>query len=304
MTTVNTSITDMKTKDSKVGASFGKSALSLFNISIGGDKSKTTTKTDNQQHAMEKIHSPSSMFSILRCTLYERNFVSPMNTVDEIYNLKCGDFVEFRAKLRTNPLMDSFNRMKEISKYLIKYSAEVNKKENSENETESVQQRDQNRQKSKNPVQNNKASAITQDNQANSTTQDNQNNVALFEWIFELSDDLLNSNSTEIIGNICEETQINVDLSAKVNCFVDNDISLVMNGEFSVFGKVTQVIPCDSEDKINLLEKTNLRSFGEDVINTFTGAFDEVPNNAIVFPKVITEIEGPAIQVLPIAIFI
>lgn len=114
----------------------------------------------------------------------------------------------------------------------------------------------------------------------------------------------MNSNSTEIIGKTLDEPQINVDLSAKANCFVDNDTSLVMNGEFYVFGKVTQIIPSNSEYTINLLQKTNLRSFGEDVINLFTKAFSEAPNDILVFPEVITEIKGPAIQVLPIAIFI
>ncbi len=309
--TVNTSTTGTKIDDSKRGASLGSTALSLFDFSLNGNKHKTITTTDNEQQSMEKIHTPSSMFSILRRTLYEKKFISPMDTMDEIGNLKCGDFVEFRSKLKTNPLMDSFNRMREVSKYLVKYSDQIDKRrisektaEEIETKIESIQERDRNKRKIKNPVQNNQINVPTQDNQNNVPTQDNQNNVALFQWIFELSDDLLNSNSTEIIGNLSDQTLVNVDLSAKVNCFVNNDTSLVMNGEFSVFGKVTQVISCDSEDTIDLLQKTNLRSFGEDVIKKFTDAFDQVPNNAITLPKVITKINGPAIQVLPIAIFI
>lgn len=302
MNTVNTSTTGTKIVDSKKGASLGSTALSLFDFSLNGNKHKTITSTDNEQQYMEKIHTPSSMFSILRRTLYEKKFISAMDTMDEIDNLKCGDFVEFRSKLKTNPLMDSFNRMREVSKYLIKYSDQIDKRRNSEKtgeaietKVESIQERDQNKRKSKNPVQN---------NQVNVPTQDDQNNVALLQWIFELSDDLLNSNSTEIIGNLSDQTLVNVDISAKVNCFVNNDTSLVMNGEFSVFGKVTQVISRDSEDTIDLLQKTNLRSFGEDIIKMFTDAFDQVPNNAITLPKVITKINGPAIQILPIAIFI
>jgi hypothetical protein len=293
--TVNTSITGTKTDDSKKGASLSGSAFNLFNFSINRDKCETNSAIDNEQQTMTKTHTTSSMFSILRRTLRYKKFISPMDTMDDINNLKCGDFVEFRSKLTPNPLMDSFNRMREVSKLCIKYSEGVTKKKTEERRVESPQEKDQNRRKNKQNVPN---------NQTDVATQENQNDVSLFQWIYELSDDLLNSNSTEIIGNIFDQPQVKVDLSAKVNCFVNQDTSIVMNGEFSVFGKVTQVISCDSKDTIDLLQKTTLKSFGEEVINMFTDAFSKVPNNAIIFPEITTKIKGPAIQILPIAIFI
>lgn len=293
--TVNTSIAGTKTDDSKKGASLGGSAFNLFNFSINGNKCETTSAIDNQQQTMTKTHTTSSMFSILRRTLHDKNFISPMDTMNDINNLKCGNFVEFRSKLTPNPLMDSFNRMREVSKLFIKYSEGVNKKKTEERRVESPQEKDQNRRKTKQKVPN---------NQTDVSTQENQNDASIFQWIYELSEDLLNSNSTEIIGNIFDHPQVKVDLSAKVNCFVNNDTSIVMNGEFSVFGKVTQLISCDSKDTIDLLQKTTLKSFGEEVINIFTDAFSQVPDNAIIFPEITTKINGPAIQVLPIAIFI
>lgn len=302
--TINTSITGTKTGDSKKGASLSGSALNLFSFSVNGDKCETNSAIDNEQQTMTKTHTTSSMFSILRRTLRDENFISPMNTMDDINNLKCGNFVEFRSKLTPNPLMDSFNRMREVSKLCIKYSEGVNKMKTEERRVESPQEKDQNRRKTKHKGPNNQTDVATQENQTDVTTQENQNDVSLFQWIYELSDELLSSNSTEIIGNIFDHPEIKVDLPAKVNCFVNNDTSIVMNGEFSVFGKVTQVISCDSKDTIDLLQKTTLKSFGEEVIKMFTDSFSHVPNNAIIFPKITTKINGPAIQVLPIAIFI
>lgn len=77
-----------------------------------------------------------------------------------------------------------------------------------------------------------------------------------------------------------------------------------MNSEFYVFGKVTKLISSTSDDTINLLEKTTFRSLGEEFIKKFTDIFSELPDEIMAIPEVRTKIKGPAIQVLPIAIFI
>ncbi len=119
----------------------------------------------------------------------------------------------------------------------------------------------------------------------------------------ELLNDFKKLNTTEIIGKVLDDNQVNAVLSCKSDCFINNDKDTLTNGEFCVFGKVTNIL-VSKRDKIDLLQKTSFRSLDENFIKTITNAFDENGASGIDMPKVTTKIEAPAIQVLPIAIFI
>lgn len=265
--TVSTSTTVGKSDISKMGVSFGK-VVSLVPIAFSGNKEKTTNNEDKIETWKEKTHTPSSMFSILRLKLSGENLVKKVTTIDDIIYIKCGDIVEFRANLTNNSLIDNLNRVKELLKLARKFEE-------------------------KNKAQTGKKQA--------------KNNSALDidEQINTLLEDVMKSNSTEIIGEVSDESRIKVDLSSKNDCFVDNDISLVMNGEFYVFGKVTKVIQPGSEETINLLRKTTFRSLGKEMLTKITEVFENIPpESGIDLPRIRTTLEGPVIQVLPIAIFI
>jgi hypothetical protein len=264
---VSTSNTDAKLDSSKVNGSFGK-VISLIPIAFSGNKETRKTNEDKVETWKEKTHTPSSMFSILRLKLISESLVKKVTTIDDIVYVKCGDIVEFRSNLTNNSLIDNLNRVKELLKLANKFEE-------------------------KNRTQKGK-------------TQAKKNNVFdIDEQISALLEDIMKSNSTEIIGEISEEPRIKVDLSSKNDCFMDNDISHVMNGEFYVFGKVTKVIQPDSKDTINLLRKTTFRSLGKEILKEITEAFENIPpESGIDLPKIRTTIEGPVIQVLPFAIFI
>lgn len=110
VTSVNTSTKDTKTNSSKGGISFSD-PLSFFGISAFVEAKKEGSEEKELIHSEERIHTPSSLFSKLRRTLREKEFISSMNTNYEFTSLKCGDFVEFRSNLMTNPLIDSLVRM-------------------------------------------------------------------------------------------------------------------------------------------------------------------------------------------------
>lgn len=83
--------------------------------------------------------------------------------------------------------------------------------------------------------------------------------------------------------------------------FSGPSMSELIDGEFRVLGKVTRVVAKD--DSINLLRNTSLARFPGEIISKLRDAFQAAKETGLDFPNVETDIQGPALQVIPIAIF-
>lgn len=82
-----------------------------------------------------------------------------------------------------------------------------------------------------------------------------------------------------------------------------NDITMsdIVDGTFKVVGKVIRVVSND-QNSINLLRKTPL-AHAPEIMTQFVEAFQNLDSDTFSMPEMQTEVGGPAIQVLPIAIF-
>lgn len=91
-------------------------------------------------------------------------------------------------------------------------------------------------------------------------------------------------------------------LSIKEQYLSNDNLSEIIGGKFRVLGKVVSVSKEESE-KIDLLRKTTLSILSEEMItNLFSGLNGEtIPG--INLPDLITTINGPALIVIPIAIY-
>ena len=114
---------------------------------------------------------------------------------------------------------------------------------------------------------------------------------------------LTQSNSLEVVGEVLDVPGTTAVLSTKLDYFSDRNASEIIDGEFRVLGKVVRIIGPDSQDAINLLRKT---SFGRVDRKMFEGMKDAsvtLREAGLEIPEIVTEIRGPALQVIPIAIF-
>ena len=92
-------------------------------------------------------------------------------------------------------------------------------------------------------------------------------------------------------------------LTARLDFFSQGSALEIVDGEFRILGKVVRVVDSDSEEPINLLRKTTFGRFDKEVLNTLSEAFVGSESKGLRFPELITEVEGPALQIIPIAIF-
>ena len=105
------------------------------------------------------------------------------------------------------------------------------------------------------------------------------------------------SSSRDLLAEIGE---LDIVLTTEQEWFIDQTMNDIIDGQFRVLGKATRVIVA-RDGKINLLRKTAFGKFPEVVaglgqaLNNIEGmSLPEAPE---------TEIHGPAMQVIPVAMF-
>ncbi len=85
--------------------------------------------------------------------------------------------------------------------------------------------------------------------------------------------------------------------------FSDPSLSDLVDGQYTVLGKVVRVLPEGSKEKLNLLRKTGLGKIQTQLLQEMTTKLQGAEAAGFKTPDLAMEIEAPAIQVMPIATF-
>jgi len=260
-----------ETESSKLGsgASIGVSNVFAFlGVSFSGEHGKEKEKQERVEVTQEKIHTPTSLFAKLRTGLQEKELLKFLKTTDEFENVENGDFVEFKAILHKNPLVDTIEVIKNFTEIARLFPSDKNLLE-------------------KTPQRGSKPKNQSQE---------------IIKQLDVILKALSQSNSIELLGELVSNPEIKVVLTTKSNFFNSGGETEIIDGEFLVLGKVIRVIR--SDESINLLRKTTFGRFKEDTLNKLVSGFEGFENAGYRIPELITEIKAPAFQVIPIAIFI
>ena len=96
---------------------------------------------------------------------------------------------------------------------------------------------------------------------------------------------------------------LSVVITLETGSLNDPRLSDLVDGQFKVLGKVINAIESDS-DSINLLRDTALNRVPQSVLDSFSLLSDQLKSQGgFNLPDLEWKVEGPAIQILPIAIF-
>lgn len=107
------------------GGSIGASnVFALFGISFKGEHSREKGSQEQTEIARERVHTPTSLFSRLRMTLNDKSLLMKAQTLEEVEGLTSGQFVEFRAVLKKNPLVETIEGVQELMRMAELFSDE------------------------------------------------------------------------------------------------------------------------------------------------------------------------------------
>jgi hypothetical protein len=106
------------------GAAFGLSRAfsTLLKIDISGNREKRSEDLSGKQTSEERVHTPASMFQMLRKSLAA---AEQLLFIDEKYKPEIRNIVEFTAQLRKNPIIQTMDSFVGLMDMVIVFSAEA-----------------------------------------------------------------------------------------------------------------------------------------------------------------------------------
>jgi hypothetical protein len=270
LSTIKTSAGESETNKYGMGASIGVSnVFALLGISFSGDRGKEKGSQDQTEISQEKVHTPTSLFAKLRLKLQELKLLRSVDTSEALKELQSGEFVEFRAVLRKNPLVETIEGFKQLMEMALLFQ-----------------------------------SATPADNQPKQKGKQPQNpSNPVMKQMDGMLAALNQSNSVELIGELLDAPEVKSVLTARPDFFSQGGLAEIVDGEFRVLGKVIRVVMPDSDEPINLLRKTTFGRFDRKIFDQLSQALAGMEAAGLRSTELITEIEGPALLVIPIAIF-
>lgn len=271
LSSVKTSAIDSNSQKVNLNGSIGGRVLDLIGVSLKGDYGKEKGSQETTETSNEKIHTPASLFSKLRTKLNRDNLINKVKTAEEIDLLQCGELVELPAILKKISLIDTIEGIKRLMEIAVLFANQES------TETKGKKHK-------------------------NEKVSDNQQQIVI-KQINGFLEALTQSNSMELTGEPLGIPSARIVLSVDLNYFSSKNPNDVIDGEFYILGKAIRVIKSDSHNTINLLRNTSFRQIDLKIFEGFASAFQGAEEAGLRFPTIVTEIHGPAIQIIPIAIF-
>jgi len=271
LSTIKTSTGETETNKYGMGGSIGVSnAFALLGVSFSGERDKEKGLQRQTEISQEKVHTPTSLFVKLKLKLQDRRLVRKIDSSEALVKLSSGDFVEYKAILRQNPLIDTLENVKKLMEMATLFASE---------------------------------SARANAPKQKATRSQNQTALITRQLDGMLSA-LTQSNSIELVGELVDAPGAKSVLTSKLEFFSAGTASEIIDGEFHVLGKVTRVIQRDAPESINLLRKTAFGRLDQKLFEGFAEAIAGAEEAGLHSPEFVTEIKGPALLVVPIAIYL
>lgn len=261
----------------EAGTEFGiPNVLNLLKLNVGLTGSRAgTTEAQNQVEA-EKYHTYGSLFYRLREYLEDKGLIKRIQQGEESWQeIHPSDFVEIHGLLRPNPLVNTL----EIMERLITMFEIVMQPSPS---TQSKQKRSG-------------RSPTNRSTQAPSMAQ-------IKGFISSILTDLRKETTRIFIVELDEFPDAKAVVVIFLDYLRDKSLSEVSNKQYYLLGKVVRKIDSQEDDTIDLLQGTALSGMGDETLQQFTSSLSEIPGMNI--PPVNTKVSGPALEIVPIAIFV
>jgi hypothetical protein len=237
----------------------------LLNVRLGGGRSRQERAEGGEEVSSERVHTPNSLFARMRERLFEEGRVE-----QSLPNASAGAFVEAKMRLEKNPLLQSLEALASILEI---------------------------------------ATIFQQPGQSSSGKRQGQRRPQRSEeeqMLGQMKDLATQLNTGQVVDLIARPTTItapDVILTLDMAYATDPSLSDLIDGEYSVLGKVTRSIPEGDGETINLLRKTSFGPLQASVLDQLKNPLEEMQEGGITLPPLKTEIEPPVVQILPIAVF-
>lgn len=261
--TIRTAETDATAQRRTLGAEIGASNVFAFlGIRLGGDRAKEQMAERQTEMSEERVFTPVALFARLRDVLLERGLIRDVDH-DPHGHLASGDFVEFSAVLRKNPLLDAMDGLIQLMGFA-----------NLGSEAAGAAKHRSTPRAAEPPV------------------------LAQMRQFREL---ITQGHTIDLLGDLRTSARRAV-VTVELQYFSDESPAAIIDGEFRMLGKIIRAVEPNA-GTIDLLRGSSIGRFGPEVIGSMIQALTQIRTLGVRIPDLETSVAGPAFHVLPIAIY-
>lgn len=275
-------------REINAGTEFGTpNVLSLLKITLGYGAKWGRSKESGQDSEYEKYHTYGSLFHRLREYLANESLIKRLHNEEDWDAIQSSDFIEIRGIFRPNPLGDSLGILNRLIGITELFSSNqqtfVKKPKGKLTDEQRKDFEDKKAQAEKAKIQ------LEQMNQ-------------IRKFLDGVLADIENENIRSFVIDSAEGKDFAVVALLYPEYLRDKTMTEISYREYRVLGKVVRKLEVNSEESIDLLSGTALGGVGEEMMNNLVSGFSDVPGMNL--PRVDTRITGPALEIIPIAIFV
>ena len=273
VTTVVQTTTDGATDQQQVSAGFGLGAAlsTLVRVGLSADMSSRNIAEESTTSSEARVYTPASLFFQLRNLLNDKGYISCNSQ-----NLpQPGDFFEFEGALNRNPVIETLDSFYELGEFVTGF-----------------------RDSSSNTHPRRRKPKQQQQGRRNTESDDDR----VLREIRTVRESITKANTMDLVVRNVNGTMSAV-ITLEVGFLNDSRLSDLVDGRFRVLGKVINAIGDDS-DSISLLRDTILNMVARSFFDNLSHISEQLRGQqGFDIPELQWKVKGPAIHILPIAIF-
>jgi hypothetical protein len=263
---ITTTEVDSESISREAGATFGvaQAFASLLRIDLSGKRATSKDTGGEVARSEERVHTPASLLFKLRQMLLDREHLTVVRGGDAISPRQ---IVEFTTTLRRNPVVELMDTMLSAFSMYMAFAEASSPKQSG----------------------------------GNKKSQQGSDNAKIVAQMRSFREGLASGPTIDIVSDAVESGHATV-LTLEQEFLSDSSMANLVEGEFVVIGKVIRVV--DEDSSINLLRKTAMNVLPDETLAEMFKHFDALSVvQGYQLPKAEWRIPGPAVHILPVAIF-
>jgi len=280
----------------EAGTEFGvPNVLSLLKLTLGYSGNWKKAKEEQQEKEVERYHTYGSLFHRLREYLDTNSLVKRLDENSATWDdIQPSDFVEIHGIFRPNPSANSLEIMERLIRItqIVQDMPPSYKKSSDSTKTKMTTEE--------------KQQLKEEERKTNEEREKVRNQIKQMEQMRKFLQSVLSDIQSEKIRIFVVDLKQPVEYKVVALLFVDylRDQSMkeISYKEFKLLGKVARKLDESDDKSIDLLVGTGFGGIDKNVLEQLVGGLAHIPN--MNFPEVEMEITGPALEIVPIAVFI
>ncbi len=261
-------IVETESEDGKLSANTEASlgttnALAFLGISLGAKAGAAaeTAAASQSQTSKTKIHTPTSLFHIYREYLLDQQLLQEITSDTELKSIVPGSFIEIHGSLEENPVSAFFSSISELmTSPIMKLMGNKSTPQSSKNKGGPRQDKE----------------------------------------VLRIIQSLVDESSNDLIVKAVDPSELSVLLATQDKYFMEGWRRDIIDGEFTVIGKVIKNVS-DTSEVITLVNQGLLKYLPQQTLEGLATSMAVNPSQ-INLPALKISLESPAMKVYPIAI--